>query len=293
MSPGSNSESYPSFAHIGWRENPGKNLNQVTFPDRESNPGHLVSRLDALTVIIANDQDEAEYMIVSGAVYARKWSVKWRKWNISDVFFEFNRGTKAAEAARIICAVYADNAIEESTVRKWFSRFKEGRFDFSDISRSGRPSAFDENRLNTLIHIDPRQCTRELANVMNCDHSTIVRHLHSMGKVKKSGIWVPHALIQNHKNQRVAISASLLAHHRLSREQHQTFLSNIVTGDEKWCLYANIRKRKERLSPNKKQLQRASTKYNVMHLVELRGCAVLRIAFPRCKPSQPTFIAIN
>ncbi|KAJ4446406.1 hypothetical protein ANN_13102 [Periplaneta americana] len=50
MSPGTNTESYPAFAHIGLRENPGKNLNQVTCPDRESNPGHLVSRLDALTV---------------------------------------------------------------------------------------------------------------------------------------------------------------------------------------------------------------------------------------------------
>ncbi|KAJ4431160.1 hypothetical protein ANN_19755 [Periplaneta americana] len=49
MSPGSNTESYPAFAHIGLRENPGKNLNQVTCPDRESNPGHLVSRLDVLT----------------------------------------------------------------------------------------------------------------------------------------------------------------------------------------------------------------------------------------------------
>ncbi|KAJ4435452.1 hypothetical protein ANN_18067 [Periplaneta americana] len=51
MNPGSNTESYPAFAHIGLRENPGKNLNQVTYPDRESNPGNLVSRLDSLTVI--------------------------------------------------------------------------------------------------------------------------------------------------------------------------------------------------------------------------------------------------
>ena len=31
---------------------------------------------------------------------------------------------------------------------------------------------------------------------MNCDHSTIVRHLHSMDKVQKSGVCVPHALSQ-------------------------------------------------------------------------------------------------
>ncbi|KAJ4435210.1 hypothetical protein ANN_23787 [Periplaneta americana] len=50
MSPGSSTESYPAFARIGLRENTGKNLNQVTCSDRDSNPGHLVSRPDALTV---------------------------------------------------------------------------------------------------------------------------------------------------------------------------------------------------------------------------------------------------
>ncbi|KAJ4449997.1 hypothetical protein ANN_01404 [Periplaneta americana] len=50
MSPGSSTESYPAFAHLGLRENHGRNFNQVTCPDRESNPGHLVSRPDALTV---------------------------------------------------------------------------------------------------------------------------------------------------------------------------------------------------------------------------------------------------
>ncbi|KAJ4447430.1 hypothetical protein ANN_09437 [Periplaneta americana] len=51
MSPGSNTESYPAFAHIGLRENPGKTLNQVTCPDREPNPGLLVSQLDLLTSV--------------------------------------------------------------------------------------------------------------------------------------------------------------------------------------------------------------------------------------------------
>ena len=59
---------------------------------------------------------------------------------------------------------------------------KEDRFYITDTPRSGRWRSF-----NTLIHNDPSQCARELAYVMNCDHSTIVRHLHSMGKVKKIG----------------------------------------------------------------------------------------------------------
>ncbi|KAJ4430208.1 hypothetical protein ANN_22418 [Periplaneta americana] len=56
MSPGSNTVSYPTFARIWLRENPGKNLNQVACPDRESNPGHLVSRLNVLTVKKGNSE---------------------------------------------------------------------------------------------------------------------------------------------------------------------------------------------------------------------------------------------
>ena len=92
------------------------------------------------------------------------------------LLFEFNRERKAAEAARNVCAVYGDNSIGESMARKWVSRFKEDRFDISDTPRSGRPLGFDEDHLNTLIHNDPHECTRELANVMTCDHSIIVRH---------------------------------------------------------------------------------------------------------------------
>ena len=103
------------------------------------------------------------------------------------------------EVARNICAVYGENAIGESTARKYFSYFEEDRFYVSDTPRSGRPSGFKEERLITLIHNDPHQCTRELANVINCNHSTIERHLHSMGRVQKSGVCVPLVLSQNHK----------------------------------------------------------------------------------------------
>ncbi|KAJ4452247.1 hypothetical protein ANN_03765 [Periplaneta americana] len=49
MSPGSRTEIYPAYAQLGLREPPGKNLNQVTYPNRDSNPGHLVSRAAMLT----------------------------------------------------------------------------------------------------------------------------------------------------------------------------------------------------------------------------------------------------
>jgi hypothetical protein len=76
-----------------------------------------------------------------------------------------------------------------------------------------------------------------------------------MVKVQKLGVWEPHVLTQNNKdnkNQSVAICASLLA-----RQKHQSFLSCIVTGDEKWCLYVNFKQRKEWLGPDKQATTRA------------------------------------
>ncbi|KAJ4443971.1 hypothetical protein ANN_05760 [Periplaneta americana] len=80
MSPGSSTESYPASAHIKMRENPGKNLNQVTFPDRESNPGHLVSRPDALTVTPQTSVDARSFpkvdlvgaVVIALTFYARE-----------------------------------------------------------------------------------------------------------------------------------------------------------------------------------------------------------------------------
>ncbi|KAJ4442194.1 hypothetical protein ANN_12060 [Periplaneta americana] len=82
MSPGSNTESYPAFAHIGLRENPGKNLNQVTCPDRESNPGHLVSRLDVLTV---TPQSGLDYMPTYGDP-EKDWCGLERKGAVSNLY---------------------------------------------------------------------------------------------------------------------------------------------------------------------------------------------------------------
>jgi hypothetical protein len=48
------------------------------------------------------------------------------------LLYEFNRGSKAAKAARNICAVYREVSIAERTAKKWFVRFKQGDFDMSD-----------------------------------------------------------------------------------------------------------------------------------------------------------------
>jgi hypothetical protein len=55
------------------------------------------------------------------------------------LIYEFNRGSKTTEAVRNICAVYGEDSIAEKAAQKWIARFKQGNYDKSDISRSGRP----------------------------------------------------------------------------------------------------------------------------------------------------------
>jgi hypothetical protein len=70
------------------------------------------------------------------------------------LLFAFNRDgkdAKAAQAAREICAVYGEDAMNERTAQRWFTRFKAGNFNLEDMARSGRPVEFDEDLLNELI----------------------------------------------------------------------------------------------------------------------------------------------
>jgi len=65
-----------------------------------------------------------------------------------------------------------------------------------------------------------------------------------MEKVQKGGRWVPHELSENNKNRRrdTAITS-------LSKFRKKDFLHKIVTGDEKWIVYNNPKRRKSSADP--------------------------------------------
>ena len=98
-----------------------------------------------------------------------------------------------------------------------------------DEPRPGRSSDFDAEALKSLVECNARQSTRELADKLNTSQSTICRHLEKMGKVSKLGVWVPHALSEKNKADRLSIATSLL-----SRQRNNLFLDKIITEDEKW-----------------------------------------------------------
>ena len=110
---------------------------------------------------------------------------------------------------------------------------------------SGRPFEFDKDHLKALLKEESCQTSHELPKKINCDQKMILNHHYSMGL----GVWMPHELSKNNKENCPQIASQHLAHHQATHGHKQHFLYRIITGDEKWCLYINMKQRKEWVAP--------------------------------------------
>ena len=71
-------------------------------------------------------------------------------------------------------------------------------------------------------------------------HSNVVlRHLKEIGNISKFVKWVPHQLNEKKQIERVNIATSLL-----TRQYTENFLNRVITGDEKWILYENNKRKR-------------------------------------------------
>jgi len=160
------------------------------------------------------------------------------------LLFFFNAKKTAVEARRLICNVYGEDALQESTSRKWFQRFKSGDFCTKDMERSGKPKAFEDAELMAILEEDSCQTQEEMAIALGTTQQTISSRLKAMGMVQKQGNWLPYELKPRDIERRFCISEQLL-----QRQRRKGFLDRIVTGDEKWIHY-------DRASPDIKQYPR-------------------------------------
>lgn len=66
-----------------------------------------------------------------------------------------------------------------------------------------------------------------------------------MGYVKKFDIWIPYELSEKNLMDRIEICESLLR-----QNKSESFLKRLVTGDEKWVIYNNIKRQKSWCKPD-------------------------------------------
>lgn len=104
-----------------------------------------------------------------------------------------------------------------------------------------------------LLNENPCQTQEELAQQFGVTHQAISLRLHAMGKIQKEGKSVPHELTDDNKKRRVDICMNLL-----SRCKKKYFLHKI-TGDKKWILYDNPKRRKVWVDPGQPSTSVAKT----------------------------------
>ena len=120
------------------------------------------------------------------------------------MLWEFKQGNNATATAEKICSVYGEGTIYDWAVQHWFVKFRSGDTPLKDKPRPVRSSVFEAEALTSLVECNARQSTRELADKLNTSQSAICRHLEKMEKVRKLGVWVPHALSEKNKADRLS-----------------------------------------------------------------------------------------
>lgn len=160
------------------------------------------------------------------------------------MLFEFRKGSNAAQATKNICDVYP-TSLDVRKCQRWFTKFRSGNFDLCDSPRSGRPLSLNNEVLLAEVEANPCQTIGELSDKLNVPWSTIQEHLKQIGKVNREGIWVPHTLSEENKVNRLITSNLLLERHKA-----EPFFDRLVTGDEKWVLYENPKRKRQWLSSN-------------------------------------------
>jgi histone-lysine N-methyltransferase SETMAR len=142
------------------------------------------------------------------------------------------------QTQRRMAEVYKENPPNYHTIERWFDRFDNGDFSLEEEEKSGRPMELDLATLQDEVEQDPFQSTRDLAKLLSIDHSTIVRGLKKIGKKRKLGRWIPHALTQHDIDRRIDDCTTLL-----TLKKGTKWLDHLITGDEKWIKYSNDHRR--------------------------------------------------
>ena len=77
-------------------------------------------------------------------------------------------------------------------------------------------------------------------------HTSVLNHIHKIDYVSRLYASVPHALTEAQLARRTEICDSLI---RLENKNH-SFLKSLVTGDEKWIGYSNLKRKRSWGSPS-------------------------------------------
>jgi len=116
----------------------------------------------------------------------------------------------------MVNAAYGDQALSLWNVFRWYGRFRDGREDTEDDSRSGRPTGCrnDNNveRISQLLLQKRHLSLRMLADEVNIGKDTVGKIVvEDLRKRKICSRFVPHSLTPEQKDRGLAACRDLIA----------------------------------------------------------------------------------
>ncbi|GBL92828.1 hypothetical protein AVEN_4536-1 [Araneus ventricosus] len=108
-----------------------------------------------------------------------------------NLHFYFDKGTNSMQAHGEICAVYGQDTLSRTIVRRCFSLFRSINFDVQDAPLCGRPITEKVNAILPKAKHDRHVRCHDIVKGINIHHQTVLNHL------KKAG-WMPHELTQKY-----------------------------------------------------------------------------------------------
>lgn len=142
----------------------------------------------------------------------------------------------ASETHDFISTAWGEGAVSLQTVYRLFQEVRENkRQKMDDAPHPGRPlSVRQETNVSLIRHLIkdyPYSTVNELAECTDISVGTVHRMLHEDLKLKHlCSRWVPHELLQHHKDNRVTRARKLL--HTFKNEK--SLMKRYVVIDEKW-----------------------------------------------------------
>uniref|UniRef100_A0A1I8IJZ2 SAP domain-containing protein n=1 Tax=Macrostomum lignano TaxID=282301 RepID=A0A1I8IJZ2_9PLAT len=157
-------------------------------------------------------------------------------------YARYRLGISALSCHDELLKVYGDAAPGQSTVYRWYSKFRDEAFPPVSAPRTGRPRSTRTAELietcRALVEEDPKVSVRDLADFLEVGKTTVHEILTEDLHLRNvSAVWVPHALSEENKTARINCAKQI--RRLFYNEGMENFCDKYVVEDETWVYLNN------------------------------------------------------
>ena len=97
-------------------------------------------------------------------------------------FYEFELGHDAADATKKNCGEKGEIAVHHSTITKWFKKLHLGCKTLNNQAKLSWPKTTNSKAMLQAIAALPASSYQRVSGKLHISQSSVIRHLHNLGK---------------------------------------------------------------------------------------------------------------